>query len=347
MPDNDALYMQRCFDLARLGAGPASPNPMVGAVLVYDGRIIGEGYYAHDGGPHAEVCAVADVKPADAHLVARSTLYVSLEPCNIHGRTPPCTDLILAQKIPRVVVAAGDMTPGVQGSGLERLRQAGVDVRTDVLADAGRQLSRYRNVFVSEHRPYVLLKYAQTRNGLMAPPDGLSAWLTNPYSRRWVHQWRATTDAILVGAGTARADNPALTTRYGAGRQPLRVVIDRHGALPRSLHLFDGQHPTWVFTARPGAAMAGVRYFLHDFESPTWLAALLHTLAAERVAHLTVEGGAWLLAQFVAQRTWDEARVFTTPHTWADGLPAPNLGIPPAQTWQLLGDELGVYVRPD
>lgn len=341
--DADVPFMLRCFDLARLGAGHASPNPIVGAVLVHEGRIIGEGFYGQDGGPHAEVRAVASVRPQDAHLVAHSTLYVSLEPCNIYGRTPPCTNLILEKGIPRVVVAAGDLTPGVQGSGLDRLRAAGVNVRVQVLHETGEQLGRYRNVFISEHRPYLLLKYAQTRNGYLAPDDGTSAWLTNPFSRRWVHKWRTETDAILVGAGTARADDPALTVRDYPGRQPLRIVIDRHGHLPDTLQLFDGTHPTWVFTQQPRADRKGVRYFVHDFTSPIWLAALLHTLATERIAHLTVEGGAWLLQQFTHARLWDEARVFTTPHVWPSGLAAPNLGIPPTQRWHLLDDELAVF----
>lgn len=335
--------MRRCFDLARLGAGWASPNPIVGAVLVYKDRIIGEGYYARDGGPHAEVMAVRSVRPKDEHLIQMSTLYVSLEPCNIYGRTPPCTNLILEKKIPHVVVAARDLTPGVNGSGLERLKKAGVKVEEAFLPKVGEQLSRYRNVFVSQGRPYIMLKYAQTTNGFMAPVPNRDYWLTNAYSNRLVHKWRTTTDAILVGSGTARSDNPALTSRHFPGRQPLRLVIDRHGQLPHHLQLLDGQHPTWVITAKTAEDRPNIKHLSVDFESDDWLPQMLRQLAQQGVAHLTVEGGAWLLATLRQQGLWDEARVFTTPENWSSGKRAPDLGQSASQKYQLSTDELRVY----
>ncbi|MEZ4988103.1 MAG: bifunctional diaminohydroxyphosphoribosylaminopyrimidine deaminase/5-amino-6-(5-phosphoribosylamino)uracil reductase RibD [Saprospiraceae bacterium] len=339
----DERFMKRCFDLARLGAGTASPNPMVGAVLVYKDRIIGEGFYPRDGSAHAEVRAVNSVRQEDRHLIAQSTLYVSLEPCNIHGRTPPCTNLILEERIPKVVVAATDLTPGVQGSGLERLRQAGVEVHTHVLAAEGAMLSQYRNTFVAENRPYVLLKYAQTANGFMAPATPSPYWLTNSFSQRLVHKWRTETDAILVGGGTARIDNPMLTNRLYPGRQPLRVVIDRNNSLPSSLHLFDDLHPTVVFSSHPRTATANTRWELLDFDQPNWLLSLLQTLATHRIAHLTIEGGSWLLQQVVDANCWDEARVFTTPHYWKDGLLAPVLGKMPTHSSTLSTDQLTVF----
>jgi diaminohydroxyphosphoribosylaminopyrimidine deaminase / 5-amino-6-(5-phosphoribosylamino)uracil reductase len=339
----DFNLMCRCFDLARLGSGKVSPNPLVGAVLAYGDRIIGEGFYAADGGPHAEVLALASVKPADRPLIRESTLYISLEPCNIYGRTPPCTDLILREGIPRVVVAGTDLTPGVNGSGLDRLRAQGVIVETGVLAAAGAHLSQYRNVYVSQSRPYVLLKYAQTHNGLLAPAGQGPYWLTNDYSRRLVHKWRTATDAILVGAGTARADNPALTSRYFPGPQPLRLVLDRKGNLPIHLQLFDGQHPTVVFTENPGSEREKLRFVAHDFSAADWLPALLHKIADLRIAHLTVEGGAWLLEQFTSQQRWDEARVFTTPQVWHAGKAAPVLNVEPVFVSNLLKDQLRVY----
>ncbi|PSR11225.1 MAG: bifunctional diaminohydroxyphosphoribosylaminopyrimidine deaminase/5-amino-6-(5-phosphoribosylamino)uracil reductase RibD [Bacteroidetes bacterium] len=335
--------MRRCFDLARLGSGSVSPNPLVGAVLAHGDKIIGEGFYATDGGPHAEVRALASVKPADRPLIRESTLYISLEPCNIYGRTPPCTDLILREGIPRVVVAGTDLTPGVNGSGLYRLRAQGVIVETGVLAAEGAHLSNYRNVYVSQSRPYVLLKYAQTHNNLIAPADPGPYWLTNDYSRRLVHKWRTATDAILVGAGTARADNPALTTRYFPGPQPLRMVLDRKGNLPPHLQLFDGQHPTVVFTENPRTESKNLRFVTHDFSAVDWLPALLHKIADLRIAHLTVEGGAWLLEQFISQAYWDEARVFTTPQVWHAGKAAPVLHVEPVFATHLLADQLQVY----
>mgnify|MGYP002335619706 CR=1 FL=1 len=335
--------MRRCFDLARLGAGWASPNPIVGAVLVHNGRIIGEGYYPRDGESHAEVRAVGSVKEEDRHLIKESTLYVSLEPCNIYGRTPPCTNLILDQKIPHVVVAARDLTPGVNGSGLERLRNAGVKVEEAVLPEIGERLSRYRNVYVSEQRPYILLKYAQTENGFLAPEPSRQYWLTNGYSKRLVHKWRTATDAILVGSGTARVDNPALTSRYFQGRQATRMVIDRKGNLPEDLQLFDGQHPTWVLTENPKEDRANLRYISQDFSATDWLQSLLTQLATEKIAHLTVEGGAWLLSTFVQQEFWDEARVFSTSENWASGKRPPDLGVDPSRSFQLASDKLSVY----
>lgn len=339
--------MQRCFDLARMGAGATSPNPMVGAVIVHQNRIIGEGYYQKDGGPHAEVMAVRSVADSDRHLLKHSTIYVSLEPCNIYGRTPPCSKLILETGIPRLVVASGDLTEGVNGSGLELLRQSGVKVEVGVLAKQGERLSAYRNVYVSQNRPYVLLKYAQTKDGFIAPKPARSFWLTNTYSKRLVHKWRTSTDAILVGAGTARTDNPALTSRYFPGKQPLRIVIDRHASLKDDLHLFDGKHPTLVFSSQLKKDQTNIRYIQHDFSTKGWLAQLLQKIAQENIAHLTVEGGAWLLQQFVDQQVWDEARVFTTKHIWGDGLNAPSL--PKASDYQfdLLNDQLDVYYQDE
>ncbi|MEL6972497.1 MAG: bifunctional diaminohydroxyphosphoribosylaminopyrimidine deaminase/5-amino-6-(5-phosphoribosylamino)uracil reductase RibD [Bacteroidota bacterium] len=338
--------MRRCFDLARLGKGLASPNPIVGAVLVHEDRIIGEGYYAEDGGPHAEVVTVRSVRPADEHLIQESTLYVSLEPCNIWGRTPPCTNLILDQRIPHVVVAARDLTPGVDGSGLERLRAAGVKVEEAVLPEIGARLSRYRNIYVSEQRPYVVLKYAQTENGFIAPADETQFWLTNAISKRLVHKWRTETDAILIGAGTARTDNPALTSRLVPGKQPQRLVIDRAGKLPSDLQLFDGAHPTLVITQKPGEERDQLEFMELDFTNEDWPKQLLKQLADRKIAHLTIEGGAWLLHTFVKGELWDEARVFCSRHNWSDGKAAPNLGTEAQETFKIAEDTLKVYYRP-
>ncbi|MEL7221988.1 MAG: bifunctional diaminohydroxyphosphoribosylaminopyrimidine deaminase/5-amino-6-(5-phosphoribosylamino)uracil reductase RibD, partial [Bacteroidota bacterium] len=267
MLPSSPIFMQRCFDLARMGAGTTSPNPMVGAVIVHQNRIIGEGYYKKDGGPHAEVMAVNSVADQDRHLLQQSTIYVSLEPCNIYGRTPPCSKLILESGIPHLVVASGDLTEGVNGSGLALLKENGVKVEVGLLAKQGEQLSAYRNIYVSQNRPYVLLKYAQTKNGFLAPQPARPFWLTNAYSKRLVHKWRIDTDAILIGSGTARTDNPALTARHFPGKQPTRIVIDRNASLKDDLQLFDGQHPTIVYTARPKENQKNLRFIAHDFST--------------------------------------------------------------------------------
>ncbi len=339
------IYMRRCFDLARLGAGKVSPNPMVGAVLVYANRIIGEGYHAKYGGAHAEVMTMASVQEEDRHLIGQSRLYVSLEPCNIHGNTPPCTDLILKEKIPHLIIANSDQTPGVQGSGLDRLRAVGVKVEEGILRKEGFFISQLRNIFVEKKRPYVVLKYAQTADGFLAPKDRSSYWLTNSFCKTLVHKWRTETDAILVGSGTVRADNPALTNRLYPGKQPLRVVLDRNGTLPTDLKLFDGHSPTLVFSEISQKSKDNISFIEHDFGQKDWLKTLLHHLAKQKTAHLTVEGGAWLLEQFISQGLWDEARVFTSPHQWSEGIAAPKLGLNASKKEYLLDDLLEVYYK--
>jgi len=337
--------MQRCFDLARLGAGRVSPNPMVGALLEYQGKIIGEGYHAYYGGPHAEVMTIASVKTADRALIHAATLYVSLEPCNITGHTPPCTDLILREQIPRVVIAGRDKTPGVDGSGLARLRAAGVQVEENFMEEYGAHLNRPRNVFVCAHRPYVVLKYAQTQDHYFAPAAG-QHWITHKLSRRLTHRWRAETDAILVGKRTAAIDNPALSLRYARGKQPLRLVIDRHASLPTELQLFDGAHETWVFTGQARADRPGIRYIPIDFTQPEWLDSILTYLYQQQIGQLTVEGGAWLLQQFISAGLWDEARVFVGKDSFLGaGITAPRLPVAADRQFDLLGDRLLVYRR--
>jgi diaminohydroxyphosphoribosylaminopyrimidine deaminase/5-amino-6-(5-phosphoribosylamino)uracil reductase len=220
-----------------------------------------------------------------------------------------------------------------------------VIVQEAVLSQRGKILSEYRNVFVSKDRPYILLKYAQTANGFLAPADGSLHWLTNGFSKRLTHKWRTETDAILVGAGTVRADNPALTARLYPGRSPRRIVIDRLGTLTASLNIFDGSAPTLVFR-QPGSALApppNATLFEHDFTQNDWLPKMLAQLAHQKIAHLTVEGGAWLLQQFVEQDLWDEARVFTTIANWKNGLAAPSLGKVASQEFMLQQDRLTVH----
>jgi diaminohydroxyphosphoribosylaminopyrimidine deaminase/5-amino-6-(5-phosphoribosylamino)uracil reductase len=231
-------YMQRCFDLAYLGAGKVSPNPMVGAVLVHQNQIIGEGFHTGYGQPHAEVEAVRSVREEDKPLLSESTLYVSLEPCCFRGKTPACTSLILEKNIPKVVISVKDFTPEVAGKGVAILKEAGVEVITGILEEEGKKVAAIRNHIVQQHRPFVLLKYARSADGYLSK-KGQSTWLTNPLSKRWVHQWRKETDAIMVGTETAMMDNPCLTTRYFQGASPIRVVLDRQGRLPHDLHLFD------------------------------------------------------------------------------------------------------------
>lgn len=307
------LYMQRCFDLAALGAGHTSPNPMVGAVLVHEGRIIGEGYHARYGGPHAEVNAVASVPAALRHLIRQATLYVSLEPCCITGRTGPCTQLIQEQGIPRVVVSCIDLTPGVAGQGIEILRAAGVEVITGVLEAQGQYLARVRNHFVTRKQPYITIKYAQTRNGFFAPAEPAQAWISGPLARRFTHRLRSEHDAILVGTRTALIDNPRLDNRYYYGPSPRRIVLDRCLRLPAHLHVFDRAQPALVVNAsRDGQdEHSGMEYLRADFTSERFWPDLWTALYQRRISSVLVEGGAQVIQSLFEGGHWQEAWVIT------------------------------------
>ena len=349
MDHRDEHFMQRCFDLARLGAGSTSPNPMVGAVIVHEGRIIGEGYHRAYGEAHAEVNAVKSVAPADRSLLRESTLYVSLEPCNIHRNTPPCTLLILQEGIPRVVVSSVDQTPGVNGSGLDRLRKAGVDVKTGVLQEQGERLSQARNTFVTEYRPYIQLKYAQSVNGIFAPEDNKQLWLTHPYTKRLVHKWRSEASAILVGANTALADNPQLSNRLYYGRSPVRVLIDRKGNLPSNLRIFTDGAPTLLFRGQGLPEIANLPETVQCIEIPETAASipfLLRQLHDLKLSTLMVEGGIQTLQAFIDQGLWDEALVLTAVSYLSSGRRAPNLPIGPVSTYQLGSDKVSLFYRP-
>jgi len=327
-PVEENRFIRRCFDLARLGAGKVSPNPMVGAVLVCDGRIIGEGFHRKPGNPHAEVEAIRSVRVTDRGLISKSTLYVSLEPCCTAGRTPPCTNLIIEIGIPRVVVANLDKTPEVNGLGIKQLENAGVEVHTGILETEGIPFSGIRNTFVTKDRPYVLLKYAQSEDGFLGPEEK-PLWMTNEVSRRLVHKWRSESDAILVGTKTLLTDNPSLTNRLFFGKSPVRLVLDKDGALPGDLTVFtDGQAPTWVI---PTPSREDLIPFLMKY------------LAKEGITSLLVEGGQKTLSAFLDTGCWDEARVFTAPVRLGRGLKAPLPQSPSARELEVLGDRLRIW----
>lgn len=317
------LFIRRCFDLARLGAGSTSPNPMVGAVLVHDGRIIGEGWHQKHGGPHAEVNAIASVKKTDRRLISKSTLYVSLEPCCIHGRTPPCTNLILENNIPKVVISAIDLTPDVKGQGVSILRGAGVAVVTGVLKAEGEKLAAIRNTFVSQKRPYIILKWAQTADGLMGKPDE-QAWISNPFSKHMAHRLRSEMDAILVGTKTAAVDNPRLDNRQWYGRSPLRILLDRKGIVPPTHFLFDQKQKTLVVTEEKVDGKGSLEFFQTKFDN-LLLPNLMAHLFEKKISSLIVEGGAYTLHEFIEKKLWDEAWIFQSDQRWGTGIEAPKL----------------------
>jgi diaminohydroxyphosphoribosylaminopyrimidine deaminase/5-amino-6-(5-phosphoribosylamino)uracil reductase len=320
------IYMQRCLQLASLGIGHVSPNPMVGAVIVHQDQIIGEGYHQRYGGPHAEVNAVNQVlakhENADEQL-RQSIIYVSLEPCAHYGKTPPCADLIIKHQIPKVVVGCRDPFAQVDGKGIEKLQQAGIEVITGVLEQECRNLNKRFFIRVQQQRPYIILKWAQTGNGYFAPADGSQHWITGLEARKLVHQWRAEEDAILVGKNTALIDNPQLNVRYGTGKSPKRVVIDRNLELDKQLHLFDNSVETFVFNALKTEFDDKIKYIaLEDFDRfvPQYI---LFQLYLQDVQSLIIEGGAQTLNSFIEAGMWDEARIFTGQTLLPGGIKVP------------------------
>ena len=327
MPQHEK-YMQRCLDLALLGAGNVSPNPMVGAVIVHADRIIGEGYHQQYGQAHAEVNAVNQVLANFDNaedLLHDSTIYVSLEPCAHYGKTPPCADLLIRHRIPHVVVGCRDPFPQVDGKGIEKLKDAGIEVTLGVLENECRFLNRRFFTKVQQHRPYVILKWAQTADGFFAPDDNRQFWITGLESRKLVHQWRSEEDAILVGKNTAIIDNPQLNVRFGEGRSPKRVVIDRRLELSHDLHLFDQSVETFVFNEIKTDVDGKVKYIaLEDFDRyvPQYI---LYQLYLQDIQSLIVEGGAQTLNAFIEAGVWDEARVFTGEVSLNSGIKAPKI----------------------
>lgn len=339
-------YIQRCLELARLGIGSVSPNPMVGSVVVCDGIILGEGHHQKYGGAHAEVNAINAVLNSfpNAHdLLKKSTIYVSLEPCAHFGKTPPCADLIIREEIPHVVVGCRDPFDQVNGKGIERLRNAGVKVTTGVMERECLELNKRFFTRVQKQRPYIILKWAQTADQYFAPADGTQKWLTSPPAKKLVHKWRSEEDAVLVGKNTALADNPQLNVREWAGRNPLRIVIDRYLDLPSDLHLFDQSQPTIIFNGKKTAIDGKIKFLeLEDFDH--YLPQLMaYQLFIMDVQSLIVEGGAKILKLFLKAGLWDEARVFTSEETWGTGLPAPTIDYPPAQTSMVGADRLQIF----
>jgi diaminohydroxyphosphoribosylaminopyrimidine deaminase/5-amino-6-(5-phosphoribosylamino)uracil reductase len=314
--------MHRCIELAQRGAGRVAPNPLVGAVLVHDDRIIGEGWHRQYGQPHAEVNCLASVTEADSHLVPYSTLYVSLEPCAHFGKTPPCSRLIIDQKIPRVVVGCRDPFTEVNGKGIEQVKAAGIEVIEPVLEAACRELNRRFFTWVEQQRPYVILKWAQTADDFMGSGSADRLLISGSAAQQRVHRWRSEEAAILVGKRTALYDNPQLTNRYWNGPQPVRVVIDSRLELPLSLHLFDGHARTVVLNEQKHHPDGNPAYV--QVPAKASVRELLQALYDLRLQSILVEGGAAVLQRFLEAGLWDEIRVLESRSKKAGtGLKAP------------------------
>ena len=371
---SDLAWMQRARALALRGAGYVSPNPLVGCIVVSaSGDVLGEGWHERYGHPHAEPNAIADARSRGAtdDDLAASTVYVTLEPCAHQGKTPPCADLLIQTGVRRVVIGMRDPFPAVDGRGIDRLREAGIDVTVGVDAANCWRMNEAFAHHVRTHRPLVTLKIAQTLDGFSATQTGDSQWVTSEESRRYVHRLRAQSDAVLVGSGTARADNPRLTVRHTSGPQPLRIVLDREGALPTSLHLFADEHaPSTVAVVAPGAEPA----YADALESaggrvvrvPTLgdhldLSALLGALgggeAGAPVQSLLVEAGPRLASALLAQEIADRLLAFVAPIWLGGGQRSFSLNAPdrmadavrwPHTEWTIVGGDalLTAYRHP-
>lgn len=345
MPETHDIYMRRALELATRGLGGASPNPMVGAVLVHEGRVIGEGWHKEYGTSHAEVNCLNSVAEADKHLIPESTMYVNLEPCAHYGKTPPCALRLVQEKVKAVIIANEDPFAEVDGKGIEILKAHHIHTETDVLNKQGLWLNRRFFCFHQNKRPYIILKWAQTGEGYFAPLDRSRYQITNEHSRQLLHKWRTEESAILVGYQTALYDNPELTARLYTGRQPLRIVFDKTLQLPVTHNVFNGSAPTWIINDRMDKQEGNILFIKISFNDNP-LRQILEKLHAANILSLVVEGGAVLLDSFIIEGLWDEARVFTGQAAMSEGVRAPLLtDFKKAFESQLSGDTLNVYVN--
>lgn len=325
MKSTNEKYMQRCLYLANIGLRAAMPNPSVGAVLVFENTIIGEGFTSSYGGAHAEVNCIQSVKKTDALKISKSTLYVSLEPCSHFGKTPPCSDLIIDNKISKVVIGSQDPNLLVGGKGIKKLRQSGVNVVENILKESCEFFNRRFYTFHQKKRPYIVLKWAQTEQGIFAPKDGSQQWITNEYAKTLAHQWRSEEMAVMVGTKTAIADNPTLNLRNVEGINPTRILIDEFLEVSADSNLYNGNQPTFIFTKKkPTQTFENVTFFEIDFSKNT-LKQILQILYENNIQSVLIEGGAFTINQFIDQNIWDEARILVGENIIEDGILAPKI----------------------
>ncbi len=343
--NEDEIYMRRCLELAKLGIGTTAPNPMVGSVIVYEGKIIGEGYHKKCGEAHAEVNAINSVK--NPELLEKATLYVNLEPCAHHGKTPPCSDLIVRKKIPRVVIGCVDSFAKVAGKGIEKLKKGGCDVTLGVLEKESRWLNRRFFTFHEKKRPYIILKWAETKDGFIdkkrkSEETVEQNWITNQLSKKLVHKWRTEEAAFMVGRKTVKKDNPQLTVRDWVGRNPARIVLDQKLKLSKDLKIFDNQSNTLIFNAKKEEQKDNLHYLKIDYEKDV-LAQLMQRLYELEIQSVVVEGGEQLLSGFIKKNLWDEARIFVGNKYFKAGVRAPDFNFVPEEEIWLEDTLLKIY----
>lgn len=319
--------MQRCLEIAELGLGSVSPNPMVGCVIVHENQIIGEGYHKKFGGAHAEVNAIQavfDQYPEQAaELLSQSTVYVNLEPCAHFGKTPPCADLLIRHQVKKVIIGNTDPFADVNGKGIEKIKDAGIEVVSGVLDEVCKEFNRRFFTRVTQQRPFIILKWAETANGYFAPKNTLQEWISGPLAKKLVHKWRTEEDAILIGKNTAIFDNPQLSAREWEGKNPIRIVIDKELQVPITHNVFNDSSKTIVFNEVKTVVTDNIHYIqMEDMQYylPQKIAFQLYLMDIQSVI---IEGGANLLSQFISANLWDEARVFSSATSWNDGIEAP------------------------
>lgn len=323
----DIKYMRRCLELARLGLGYTYPNPLVGSVIVCNKKIIGEGYHQKAGESHAEVNAINSVK--NNTLLKESTLYVNLEPCSHFGKTPPCANLIVSLKIPRVVIGVKDISSKVSGKGIDILKKAGIDVIVGVLEDESRDLNKRFFTFHEKKRPYIILKWAETKDGYIdrkRSSDLPASWITNKIAKKIVHKWRTEEQSIMIGSNTALMDNPKLTSREWLGNNPVRVVVDKNNNLSKNLNIWNEEAKTIaIFNSSKKLNFNKKGIFIEKIEmKDSFFRNLFDIFIKYDLQSIIIEGGKELLETFINHNYWDEARVFAGDITFSDGIPAPK-----------------------
>lgn len=347
----DEKYMFRCIKIAKNGLGTTAPNPMVGAVIVREDKIIGEGFTSAYGGSHAEVNAINSV--SDADLLKSSTIYVTLEPCSHYGKTPPCADLIIKMGIPRIVIGLKDPHEKVAGNGIKKLKEAGCEVQVGILQKECEEHHKRFLTFFTKKRPYIILKWAETADGFIAPEptkrgeEKKPFWITNTKSRQLVHKWRSEEPGILVGTNTVLADNPQLNVREWTGKAPTRIILDRNLKISSDYHVFDGTQKTIVCTEINDSEryIEEVIYKVLDFkhELPKQLCKVMYE---EQIQSVIIEGGSQTLQSFITTNLWDEARIFKGANLFTKGINAPKVAGRILVHTSILTDQLTI-VRND
>jgi diaminohydroxyphosphoribosylaminopyrimidine deaminase/5-amino-6-(5-phosphoribosylamino)uracil reductase len=323
-------YIRRCIELAKNGLGTTYPNPMVGSVIVHDGKIIGEGWHKKSGEPHAEVNAVNSVK--DKSLLNKSTIYVSLEPCSHFGKTPPCCDLIIKNGIPNVVIGTVDPNIKVAGNGIKKLIEARANVTVGILEKECRELNKRFFTFHEKKRPYVILKWAESLDGFIAPSKNIRneqkpVWITNKFSRQLVHKWRSEEQAILVGTSTVIDDNPKLDVRDWSGNNPVRIVLDQNNRIAKDSHIFNNQAITIVFSKSTASVNKESSNFERIDFGKNIAQQITQVLYKHQIQSLIIEGGRQTLQTFIDENLWDEARIFIGNNSFQNGIKAPNVAL--------------------